>query len=117
VESSFITFVRREAAGPRPEEEDAADRPGDAADGAPGPDEYAAVSHLVRLGFGQRRKTLVNSLSGAAHAGFTLSRDDVRAALRALALGEAARPEELTPPQWRTFAAALGREAAAGPAA
>ena len=99
VESSFLSFVRREV--------------GD----APGPEEYAAVAHLVRLGFGQRRKTLVNSLSGAAHAGTTLSRDDVRAALRALALGEAARPEELAPPQWRTFAAELGRQAAAGPAA
>ena len=99
VESSFLSFVRRDASE------------------APHPVEYAAVSHLVRLGFGQRRKTLVNSLGGAAHAGATLSRDDVRAALRALTLGEAARPEELTPPQWRTFAGALGREAAAGPVA
>ena len=99
VESSFVTFVRRDA------------------EAAPGPEEYAAVSHLVRLAFGQRRKTLVNSLSGAAHAGAMLSRDDVRAALLALSLGEAARPEELPPPQWRTFAAELGRQAAAGPAA
>jgi 16S rRNA (adenine1518-N6/adenine1519-N6)-dimethyltransferase len=115
VESSFITFVRREADGPRPGEDDAADGSGDVAvDTAPGAEEYAAVSHLVRLGFGQRRKMLVNSLSGAAHAGVTLSRGDVRMALRVLALGEAARPEELTPPQWRAFAAALGREAAGG---
>ena len=71
----------------------------------------------MRLAFGQRRKTLVNSLGGAAHAGATLSRDDVRAALVALTLGESARPEELTPPQWRTFAAELGRVAAAGSAA
>ena len=99
VESSFVTFVRREA------------------DAAPGAEEYAAVSHLVRLAFGQRRKTLVNSLSGAAHAGAMLSRDDVRAALLALSLGAAARPEELPPPQWRTFAAELARQAAAGPAA
>ena len=107
VESSFITFVRRDAGERRRR------RGRTAATAA----EYAAVSHLVRLAFGQRRKTLVNSLSGAAHAGATLSRDDVRAALRALALGEAARPEELAPPQWRTFAAELGRRAAAGPAA
>jgi 16S rRNA (adenine1518-N6/adenine1519-N6)-dimethyltransferase len=99
VESSFVTFVRRDA------------------DAAPGAEEYAAVSHLVRLAFGQRRKTLVNSLGGAAHAGAMLSRGDVRAALLALALGEAARPEELSPPQWRTFAAELGRRAAAGSAA
>ena len=99
VESSFISFARR----------------GD--DDAPGAGEYAAVSHLVRLAFGQRRKTLVNSLGGAAHAGATISRDDVREGLRALALSEAARPEELTPPQWRTFAAELGGPAAGGPAA
>jgi len=92
VESSFVTFVRRDP----PE--------------APGAGEYVAVAHLVRLAFGQRRKTLANSLGGAAHAGRTLTRDGVRAALRELGLREAARPEELTPPQWRAFAAALGAE-------
>ena len=102
VESSFLTFVRREEAGEG---------------SAPGAAEYVAVSHLVRLAFGQRRKTLVNSLGGAAHGGATLSRDDVRAALRGLTLGEAARPEELAPPQWRAFAAALGRPRDGGPAA
>jgi 16S rRNA (adenine1518-N6/adenine1519-N6)-dimethyltransferase len=110
VESSFVTFVRRETA---------ADGAGAAAaaDTAPGPEEYAAIAHLVRLAFGQRRKTLVNSLSGAAHGGATLGREDVRAALKALSLGEAARPEELAPPLWRAFAAELGRRAAAGPGA
>ena len=104
VESSFVTFVRREAAGD-------ADpgAPDDALPHAPGPGEYAAVSRLVRLAFGQRRKTLVNSLGGAAHAHVTLSRDDVRAALRGLGLSEAARPEELAPPQWLTFARTVGR--------
>ena len=92
VESSFVTFVRRDSSE------------------APDADEYAAVAHLVRLAFGQRRKTLANSLGGAAHAGRTLTRDGVRAALRELGLREAARPEELTPPQWRAFAAALGAE-------
>lgn len=104
VESSFITFVRGSASGV-------------ATDAAPDSAEYAAVSHLVRLAFGQRRKTLVNSLGGAAHAGATLSRDEVRAALRELTVGEAARPEELSPPQWRAFAAVLGRGAAGGAAA
>ena len=117
VESSFLSFVRRDApgddAGPGAAEAGTAD----IAAGAPGSAEYAAVSHLVRLAFGQRRKTLVNSLGGAAHTGATLSRDDVRAALVALALGGSARPEELTPPQWRMFAAELGRVAAGGPAA
>jgi 16S rRNA A1518/A1519 N6-dimethyltransferase RsmA/KsgA/DIM1 with predicted DNA glycosylase/AP lyase activity len=63
----------------------------------------------VRLAFGQRRKTLVNSLGGAAHAHVTLSRDGVRAALRELGLSEAARPEELAPAQWLTFARTVGR--------
>jgi 16S rRNA (adenine1518-N6/adenine1519-N6)-dimethyltransferase len=94
VESSFLTFVRR------------------GGDEAPAPAEYADVAHLVRLAFGQRRKTLVNSLGGGAHRGVTLSRDDVRAGLRALGVAEAARPEELAPSQWLAFAAGLGREAA-----
>ena len=122
VESSFISFVRRDAAPEAAVAGEAAGggeavRRGSDADTAPGPEEYAAVSRLVRLAFGQRRKTLVNSLSGAAHAGGSLSRDDVRETLRALALSDAARPEELTPALWRTFAAELGRRAAAGPAA
>jgi 16S rRNA (adenine1518-N6/adenine1519-N6)-dimethyltransferase len=107
VESSFVTFVRREPGGDV--EDDAAPGAPDTIAAAPGPGEYAAVSRLVRLAFGQRRKTLVNSLGGAAHAHVTLSRDDVRVALRDLGLSEAARPEELTPPQWLTFARTVGR--------
>jgi len=103
VESSFVTFVRREGGG----EADPGAPDGVAA--APGPGEYAAVSRLVRLAFGQRRKTLVNTLGGAAHAHVTLSRDDVRTALRDLGLCEAARPEERAPPQWLTFARTVGR--------
>jgi 16S rRNA (adenine1518-N6/adenine1519-N6)-dimethyltransferase len=113
VESSFVTFVRREAGGeadPGADPGAAAAGPGEASvDIAPEPEEYAAVSRLVRLAFGQRRKTLVNSLGGAAYAHVTLSRDDVRAALRDLGLSEAARPEELAPPQWLTFARMVGR--------
>ncbi len=126
VESSFVTFVRRpagEAGGAvglgQSGTPGRGERPAPNAGGSSAPDsgessapdraEYAAVSHLVRLGFGQRRKTLANSLSGAARSGVTLTRDDVRRALRELGLGEAARPEELTPPQWRAFAAALGQ--------
>jgi len=111
VESSFVTFVRR------PEAAHGAAVAGFAgtavADVAPSPAEYADVAHLVRLAFGQRRKTLVNSLGGAAHLGVTLGRDDVRAGLRALGAAEAARPEELTPAQWLAFAEGLGGEALA----
>jgi len=63
---------------------------------------------LVRLAFGQRRKVLTNTLSGAARAGVALSRDDIRRALDGLGLAPAARPEELTPPQWVAFARVLG---------
>jgi len=100
VESSFVTFVRREAPGGESAGEPAGEAP-------PAPPEYAAVAQLVRLGFGQRRKTLGNSLGGAARAGVTVSRDDVRRVLAELGLSEAARPEELTPPQWLTFAREL----------
>ncbi len=89
VESNFISFARR--------------------DDGPDAVAYASVSHLVRLAFGQRRKTLVNSLGSVAHAGVTLSRDGVREGLRRLELGEAARPEELTPPEWLAFAVELAR--------
>jgi 16S rRNA (adenine1518-N6/adenine1519-N6)-dimethyltransferase len=104
VESTFLTFVRRD--------------PGELGDddGAPGSLEYASLSHLIRLAFGQRRKTLVNSLSGAAHAGTTPGREDVRRALVELGFGEAARPEELTPPQWRAFGAAPGARGGEGTA-
>jgi 16S rRNA (adenine1518-N6/adenine1519-N6)-dimethyltransferase len=100
VDSSFITFSRRaplargpEAAGETP--------PLSAA-------EYAAIGQLVRLAFGQRRKVLTNTLAGAARAGVTLSRDDVRRALDDLGLSSAARPEELAPPQWVLLAQAVG---------
>lgn len=114
VESAFITFVRREPGVPAtgsPGDAGPTDGPGGEA--APAPTEYAALSQLVRLGFGQRRKTLGNSLSGAARAGVALTRDDVRAALERLDLPAAARPEELSPSQWRVFARALAWPGAA----
>ncbi len=86
VHSSFITFARAPGASP---------------------EEYAALDQLVRLGFGQRRKVLTNSLAGAARGGVTLARDDVRRALEELGLAPAARPEELSPQQWLGFAHAL----------
>jgi 16S rRNA (adenine1518-N6/adenine1519-N6)-dimethyltransferase len=87
VDSAFVTFKRR-AGWPR--------------------EEWETVARLVRLAFGQRRKMLTNSLSGAAHAGRALARDDVRRALEALALPEAARPEELVPPQFVALAREVG---------
>ncbi|HEY5388414.1 MAG TPA: 16S rRNA (adenine(1518)-N(6)/adenine(1519)-N(6))-dimethyltransferase RsmA [Thermoleophilia bacterium] len=96
VDSSFITFVRR-----TPSAAAAADAPSLTAAG------YAAIDQLVRIAFGQRRKVLTNTLSGAARAGVTLSRDDVLRALGELGLSSAARPEELAPPRWVALARAL----------
>jgi len=100
VDSSFITFVRR-AAG-----EGATVAAGEAPPISG--EQYAAMDQLVRLAFGQRRKVLTNTLAGAARAGVTLSRDDVRRALDDLGLSPAARPEELAPPQWLLFARRIG---------
>jgi 16S rRNA (adenine1518-N6/adenine1519-N6)-dimethyltransferase len=101
VDSSFITFVRRASAAAGTAMA-AGEAPPPAAAG------YAAMDQLVRLGFGRRRKVLTNTLAGAARAGVTLSRDDVRRALDDLGLSPAARPEELAPPQWVALARALG---------
>jgi 16S rRNA A1518/A1519 N6-dimethyltransferase RsmA/KsgA/DIM1 with predicted DNA glycosylase/AP lyase activity len=66
------------------------------------------VERLVRRAFGQRRKMLVNSLTGAAHGGAAPTRDDVRRALAVLGVSESARPEELTPGQFVALARELG---------
>jgi 16S rRNA (adenine1518-N6/adenine1519-N6)-dimethyltransferase len=108
VESSFVTFVRREAGDPVAGDDTS----------SPGPltaDEYVAMDRLVRVAFGQRRKVLTNTLAGAARGGVTLSRDDVRAALKRLGLSTAARPEELAPGQWARFARLTGWLPCAGP--
>jgi 16S rRNA A1518/A1519 N6-dimethyltransferase RsmA/KsgA/DIM1 with predicted DNA glycosylase/AP lyase activity len=98
VDSSFITFARRSPAA------------GGAADGEPAlsREQYAAMSPLVKLAFGQRRKVLTNTLAGASRGGLSVSRDAVRAALAELDLGQSARPEELTPGQWVLLARCLG---------
>lgn len=101
VDSSFITFVRRAPAAAGTATAAGEAPPLTAA-------EYAAMDQLVRRAFGQRRKVLTNTLAGAARAGVTLSRDDVRRALDDLGLSPAARPEELAPPQWVALARALG---------
>jgi 16S rRNA (adenine1518-N6/adenine1519-N6)-dimethyltransferase len=107
VDSSFVTFVRHAAMGSG---EAPAGSPARAAGEAPPLDfgQYAAMGTLVRLAFGQRRKVLTNSLSGAARGGVVLARDDVLHALDELGLAPAARPEELTPARWVEFARALG---------
>jgi len=88
VDSTFVTFTRT---GVRPA------------------GEAFALETLVRAAFAQRRKQLLNSLSGlGAPGGRALTRADVRRALDALGLPETTRPEELTPPTFVTLAKELG---------
>ena len=76
--------------------------------------EAAVLDTLVRTAFGQRRKQIVNSLSGAAApaaappGASALGRDDVRRALAALSLPDTSRPEELAPPVFVALARELG---------
>jgi 16S rRNA (adenine1518-N6/adenine1519-N6)-dimethyltransferase len=104
VDSAFVTFTRRPAGedgtwlvGGEP-----LDRAG-----------YQAVGRLVRLAFAQRRKQLGTSLAATAGPDpRALARADVARALEAAGASVTARPEELAPAQWLTFARALGRLAA-----
>ena len=93
VNSSFVTFRRW--------------RPGEYAALVCGED-YDALGLLVRRAFGQRRKVLTNSLAGAVGPQVTLTRANVAEALGQLEFPAAARPEELSPPQWVAFAGRLG---------
>jgi 16S rRNA A1518/A1519 N6-dimethyltransferase RsmA/KsgA/DIM1 with predicted DNA glycosylase/AP lyase activity len=65
------------------------------------------LDRLVRFAFGQRRKMLVNSLTGAAYGGRALTRDDVQDALRVLGLSLRVHPEELAPDVFVTLAREL----------
>jgi 16S rRNA (adenine1518-N6/adenine1519-N6)-dimethyltransferase len=66
---------------------------------------------VVRAGFGQRRKTLRNSLA----AGLGLEPGLVVAQLQALGMAPATRAQELTVEQWLALARALARHAGEGP--
>jgi 16S rRNA (adenine1518-N6/adenine1519-N6)-dimethyltransferase len=65
-----------------------------------------AFLELVRAGFGQPRKQLLNSLhqglTQGKGAGADWSRGDVRALLERAGLSIERRPQELTLPEWRT---------------
>lgn len=60
---------------------------------------------VVRAGFGQRRKTLLNALS----AGLCMEKDGVRQLLAAAALPVTTRAEQVTLAQWKALAAAYGK--------
>ena len=77
--------------------------------GAPptGRPDQAAYFAVVRAGFGQRRKTLLNSLS----AGLGLGKEELRGLLAAAELPEGVRAEQLTLSQWQTLAGLYARRA------
>ena len=92
VDSSFVVFRRR--------------------CDAPSAEQYRAVQRLVRAAFQQRRKMMVNSLTGVAPAGADpgdgLTSERIAAALTSIGASTTARAEELTPPQFVQLAGALG---------
>ena len=57
---------------------------------------------LIRAGFNQRRKTLVNSLTAAGHG-----KDAIAAALQEAGLSATARAEELTLADWANLSNAF----------
>lgn len=68
------------------------------------PDSYFK---LIRFGFTQPRKTLINNLM----AGYSLSREEAQNWVLAAGLGELARPQELTLDEWKRLATRPSLEA------
>lgn len=60
---------------------------------------------VVQAGFGQRRKTLLNSLS----AGLRWEKEDTRTLLETAGLPENTRAEQVTLEQWKALAAGYGK--------
>jgi len=68
------------------------------------PEAARMFERTVRLGFAQRRKTLLNNLV----AGFHLSRDEANEVLEAAGISPLARPQELSEGEWKAVAQAPG---------
>lgn len=64
------------------------------------PDEEEALFHLARAAFQQRRKTLLNSLSGP----LSLSKKALAELLESVGISPIARPQSLSLDQWRSLA-------------
>ena len=67
------------------------------------PAETVAIFRLVKAGFSQRRKTLLNSLS----AGLQRSRDEVMAICSAASIDPSRRPQTLSLDEWQALYQAL----------
>jgi 16S rRNA (adenine1518-N6/adenine1519-N6)-dimethyltransferase len=119
----IVRLVPPGAFYPRPKVESAVIRLDPLAEPLVPPEQRQAFLELVRAGFGQPRKQLLNSL----HQGLTQeagdrnawARDDVRSLLDTAAIGSERRPQELALTEWRalfdafrTFRAERGAEPA-----
>jgi len=62
----------------------------------------AVMFRLIRAGFNQRRKTLLNSLTGAGYR-----KEQLAAAFAVAGMASTARAEQLTLPEWAALANAL----------
>jgi 16S rRNA (adenine1518-N6/adenine1519-N6)-dimethyltransferase len=103
----IVRLVPPGAFYPRPKVESAVIKLEPLAESLVPPSERPTFLALVRAGFGQPRKQLLNSL----HQGLTQetgprdawSRDDVRALLERAGIGTERRPQELALPEWRAL--------------
>jgi 16S rRNA (adenine1518-N6/adenine1519-N6)-dimethyltransferase len=79
----------------------------------PGPEQAAWFTQVVKAAFGQRRKTLLNSLAG----GLGRPRDEVEAGLARAGIDPVRRAETLSPEEFGQVAKALTPGAPGGPGA
>lgn len=102
-EPEIVEYVPAKAFTPPPKVDSAfVNLPFRKAPVAPVSDE-AMLWRIVRAGFGQRRKTLLNALKGVAG----ISPENARAALEALNLSQTVRGEAMTLTEWISLANAL----------
>jgi 16S rRNA (adenine1518-N6/adenine1519-N6)-dimethyltransferase len=103
----IVRVVPAGAFYPRPKVESAVVKLEPLAEPLVPPEQRPAFLELVRAGFGQPRKQLLNSLhqglTQGKGAGADWSRADVRALLERAGLAIERRPQELTLPEWRTL--------------
>lgn len=111
-------IVRRVPSGaffPRPKVESAVIRLDPLGDPLVPFEQHQAFLALVRAGFTQPRKTLVNSLTQGLGREGGWERTDVRAVLDAAGIAPERRPQELALPEWRTlFEAYVERKSVPG---
>lgn len=103
----IVRIVPSGAFHPRPKIESAVIKLEPLAEPLVSPEQRTAFLAVVRAGFGQPRKQLLNSLHQGLkqdhYAGRAWERTEVQAILSAASLDEARRPQTLTLPEWRAL--------------